>query len=555
MRPSGGTVGMAVAAVLLAAVLAPLLGLAWSSFAAPDPFDAGPARPGLHHYAHAWSAPGALAAVGNALRFAFGSAVLATLLGSFAAWLFERTRVPGRRAMAMAMVVLLFLPGALYSYAWVLLASPRIGLLNQPFGQAPFDVYGHAGMVWVEGVHAAPMVFLLVAAMLRSLDPERELAAQLAGAGLWQTVTRITLPMLLPALGSSFLLVFIRAVGTFEVPAMLGLPAGIEVISSRIFQALREHPGDTGPAAAYAVALLGLTVLAVALHERLVRGRLQETAHAFGGRAGPGLELGRARWPLAAVALTLAVLAALLPLLAVLWSSLQPYYATPSQQAFERLTLAGFRKVLESEQVAAAGWQTLKLSSSAATLVMAAGLAAAWLMDRTAARGRRTLEPAINSVLALPGVVLGVAIMVTHMMLHTGLYGTVWILLLAHVTRFLPYGLRYGRAALSQIPPELEQAARSSGAGGWQTLRRITLPLLLPGLAAGWIYSAIVSSRELSSALLLYTPGNEVVTVVFWQYWEGGQLTELSAMSVLMMAVLLLMALAAHTLVRRQRPL
>lgn len=549
---TGPSAGLALAALLLAALLAPLAGLVWSSFAPPWMPDGTPAGPGLHHHIRAWQAPGAVAAIGNALRFALGSALLATLLGALAAWLYERTRLPGRRLLALAMLAPLFVPGALYSYAWVLLASPRIGVLNLPFAAPPFNVYGHAGMAWVEGLHATPMVFLLAAAMLRSLDPERELAAQVSGASLWQTATRITLPMLAPVLGSAFLLVFIRAVGTFEVPAMLGLPAGIDVISSRIFQALRDHPGETGPAAAYAVALLVLTVLAIAIHERLVRARLPLAAQAFGGDPGQRLELGRARLPLGALALSLSVLVALLPLLAVLWSSVQPYYAVPGAQALQRLTLSGFREVLSSGQVAEAAWNTARLAAAAATLIMAAGLAAAWLMDRTAVAGRQALEPAINSVLALPGVVLGIAILVFHTMLDTGLHGTGTILLLAYLTRFLPYGLRYGRAALGQVPRELEQAAHCSGAGSWQTLRRVTLPLLVPGLLAGWMFVAIVAIRELSSALLLYTPGNEVVTVVFWQYWENGQLTELSALSVLLAAFLLSIALLANRLASRR---
>lgn len=547
---------IALPLALAFAVLAPLFALVLGSFVIPAD---GGVRFGLGNHVAAWTAAGGAAALGNSLLYSVGAACAALATGTSMAWLCERTDLPLRRTLAVAMVLPLFMPGMLFSYAWILLASPRIGMLNQwlpgAAGATPplIDVYGFAGMIWVEGLHTAPMVFLLVTAMLRSVDPNLELAARLAGASLLQTLSRITLPLLAPALGSAFLLVLIRAFGTFEVPAMLGTPVGIEVVSSRIFKALRDHPGDTGPAGAYAAALLLFTMTAMGLHEWLTRSRLAHAANAFGRAPESLLRLGALRPLLAVLAIGVSLAMAGLPLLAIAWSSLLPFLVAPGQPVLGLVTLDGYRQVLGAPAVADAALQTLRLCAFAATVIMAAGLWAAWIVDRTRSRARALVEPLINSALALPGAVLGVAILVFHTMLDTGLYGTSWLLLLAYVTRFLPYGLRYGRSALGQIPPELEMAARCAGAGTLQTLRRITVPLLAPGLLAGWIYVALVSARELASSLLLYSPGNEVLTVVAWQYWEGGQTMQLSALSVLFIAALLLIAGAARLLSWRPR--
>ncbi len=556
-RPASTYLPLTLLLLAAAGLLAPLVVLVVGGFLQTT--KAGGSAFSLAHFQAAWAEPGSLEALRHAVVFAGGAAACGVILGTAAAWLCERTDLPLRGLLRLAMVVPLFVPGVLYSFAWILLGSPRIGMLNTGFQALTgvefplFSIYGMGGMIAVEGLHAAPMVFLLVTAMLRRLDPSQEMAAQVAGARPWRILQSITLPLLGPTLGSSFLLVLIRALGTFEVPTMLGLPAGVEVVSSRIFRALQDHPGDTGPAGAYAAGLLFLTLAVMGLHEWWVPSRLHQASRAFGTDGMVPFRLGKAR-PFMGLLTGMAVLLmAGLPLIAIFWSSLQPFFAQPGSEAFARVTLQGYRQVLASPEVAAAAWQTLRLCALAATLVMAVCLAAAWVLERTRVPGRSLLEPAFNAVLALPGIVLGIALLVFHTRMNTGLYGTAGLILLAYVTRYLPYGLRYGRAALGQVPPELEQAARCSGAGPLRTWFQITLPLVAPGLLAGWLYVAIVSAREMSSALLLYSPGQEVLTVLVWQYWEGGQTMQVSALSVLFILALLLGA-SVSWLLGRKRP-
>lgn len=501
--------------------------------------------------------PGLLKALANSLAFAASATLVATAVGCGSAIVFTRVRFPGRQLWLALAVVPLFVPGALYTLAWVFLASPSIGVLNQvlaALGMPSVNLYGLAGMAWVEGVHAAPMVFLLVAAMLRSVHTEQEQAARLAGAGALRTLWHITLPLVMPAVGAAALLVFMRAMGTFEVPAMLGLPHGWEVLSSRIYSAITQHPGDLGPAAAYATLLLAFTLLGVLLLEWRWGRRQDLAAHQFAPRAQAVITPRRAaQWLLVGLVAAWLLLTTVAPLAVLVWAALQPYYTTPGQLAQgalgAHLGWAGFERVMGAPVVRQALANTLLLAGCAAAAVVALGLLMAWLRERGPRALRAVLDTSLHSVLALPGMVLAMALLVFHVGSPLGLYGSLWLLALAYATRLLPHGVRYGRAALAQMPAELDAAARCCGAPWHARLRQIHAPLMLPVLAAGWLFTVALGARELSTALLLYTPGGEVIPVVFWQYWEGGQLQDLAALSVLFVAVLLAVAALARRVV------
>ncbi len=174
-----------------------------------------------------------------------------------------------------------------------------------------------------------------------------------------------------------------------------------------------------------------------------------------------------------------------------------------------------------------------------------------WLVLRSRIPGRWLLDNLASLPMVMPGIVTGLAIMVTYLALGGGIYGTIWILLIAYMTRFLPYGMRFNTASLLQLHTELEESAALSGADWFTAFRRIVLPLLKPGLMAGWIYIAIVSIRELSSSVLLYSPDSEVLSVVLWEMWQNGQYVQLSALGVLLIFALFVFVLIAQTLGRR----
>jgi iron(III) transport system permease protein len=234
------------------------------------------------------------------------------------------------------------------------------------------------------------------------------------------------------------------------------------------------------------------------------------------------------------------------PLLVLLWSSVQKYYSVPSMAAAANLTLDPYRYILGHPTFLRALWNSLLLCFGSATIIMLVTAVICWIVVKTRIPGRWLLDNLASLPIVFPGLVLGLAIMVFYLNVDVGIYGTLWILLIAYVTRFMPYGIRYNTASMLQIHKELEESAAMSGASWGSTFVRVVLPLLKPGLLAGWIYIAIVSLRELSSSILLYSPGTEVVSIMIWELWENGQYVELSALGVILIVLLFAMVMLAQ---------
>jgi iron(III) transport system permease protein len=263
------------------------------------------------------------------------------------------------------------------------------------------------------------------------------------------------------------------------------------------------------------------------------------------------IDLGGWRYVMAALFIVYFVVVVLLPFLVLLWSSLQKYYSAPSWSALRRLSLDSYRAVLGYPQFAETVWNTLALSLGSAVTIMLVSAVIAWIVVRTKVPGRWLLDNIASLPLVFPGLVLGLAVMVCYLYIDIGIYGTLWIMFIAYVTRFLPYGMRYNSTSMLQIHKELEESAAMSGASWDMTFRRVVLPLLKPGLAAGFIYIVIVSVRELSSSILLYSPGTEVVSIMIWEMWLNGQYVELSALGVMLIVALFCLVMLAQSLVRR----
>ena len=236
----------------------------------------------------------------------------------------------------------------------------------------------------------------------------------------------------------------------------------------------------------------------------------------------------------------------MLPFLVLLWSSLQKFYAVPSMQALQNLTLDPYRFILNYPNLGRSVWNSLFLSFSTATVIMLITSVICWIVVKTKLPGRWLLDNLASLPMVFPGLVLGLALMIFYLNVDIGVYGTMWILFIAYVTRFMPYGLRFNTTSMLQIHKELEESAAMSGASWGTTFRRIILPLLKPGLVAGWIYIMIVSIRELSSSILLYSPGTEVISIIIWELWENGQYVELSALGVMFILMLFVLVMIAQ---------
>jgi iron(III) transport system permease protein len=380
------------------------------------------------------------------------------------------------------------------------------------------------------------------------MDPSLEESALMSGASTWQVAWRISLRLSWPAAVATLLILFIRAIESFEVPALIGLPVGLQVYTSAIYQAVHQYPSRIGLASAYATVLLLVAALGIYLQSRVTRHSRRYVTVTGKGFRPRVLDLGRWRYLTAAVFVVYFALIVLLPFLVLLWSSFQSFYAVPSLEALRQLTLDPYRTVLGHDNFWPAVRNSLLLALGSATLVMLLTSVICWIVVRTRWPGRWLLDQLASLPIALPGLVVGLAMMVFFLNFDVGIYGTLWILLLAYVTRFMPYGMRYNTTALLQIHQELEDSAQMSGASWGATFWRIVLPLLKPGLLAGWIFVLIVSMRELSSSILLYSPGSEVLAIVVWELWEAGQLVELSALGVMFMVALLFLVMAAQWL-------
>jgi len=370
----------------------------------------------------------------------------------------------------------------------------------------------------------------------------------MSGARMRTVVRRITLPLVLPALSAAVLVMMVRVLEAFEVAAILGIRAREWVFVSRIYESLDDFPPKYGQAGALAMSLLLLTAAGVLIQSRLSRrGKAFQTVTGKGFRP-RGLPLGRWRWPAAGLVLLYFLIAVVMPLLVLVYSSLLPFYAEPSADQFSKFTLENYVATFTRPHSLTAFKNSLVLGIGGATAVMFFMAIASWLVVRTKLPGRWLVDNLAFSPLAIPGLVMGVALLFVYLRFPLPIYGTLWILFIAYCTRYMPYGMRYSSSSMYQISGELEESAQTSGASWWQTFRRVNLPLLMPGLIAGWIYIVLVSFRELSASILLYSPGNEVLSILIWERWENGQFTQLAALGMVMVATLVVLVVIATRL-------
>jgi len=477
----------------------------------------------------------------NTLLVGTGTTVLAVLAGGALALILARIDTPGRELLSRLVTLPLYVTPLLTAIAWAWLGSPRGGLINL-FAR---DVFGipslvnlqtPAGVIFVSALAYVPLPFLLIGAALKNMDPALEESARVHGASPWGALRRVTLPLVLPAALGSALLVFVQAMGLFSVPAVLGMPSGFNVAGTQIYRLLNNYPPRVSEAAAWGVLLLVTTAVLVTLQSVILgrRSFVTVTGKAFRPRV---LHLGPVRHLLAAGAWTYIVAAVVLPVATLLWAALVNFITV--DPALMRFDLRHFRYVLfEYPKTYLAFENSVLLGAASATSVCLLGLGVSWVIVRTRSALRRYLDHVSMFPLAMPSMVLALGLLWTYVSLkQVPIYGTIWILLLAYVTHFLPIGVRAGSAALRQLHSELEDAARMTGANWTKTLRWIVLPLTRPTLIATWMLLFILAMQEVSSSILLYTSRSTVLAVAVFDLWEAGNVNALAALSVLQLAV------------------
>lgn len=556
----GATLALAlVFLVLVYQVVIPLLMVLWTSLKVERPGEAGffELSFSIANYARAFGSRDFWNATWTTLGFAAASTGLSFALGTFLAWVVHRTNTPMARLIGVITLGRIIIPGILITVSWILLASPSIGILNHALAtltgiRSVLNVYSFWGMVWVHSLEMTPLAYLLLSAALQSMDPRLEEASAVAGAGQWSTLRRVSLPLALPAVGAAVMLLMIYTVETFEVPLLLGGRAQVRVYTTEIYFNTARTPTDWGLSGAYSIAILFLCAVCLAVYFHLVRhGERYQTITGKDFRP-RRIELGRWRYVTCLLSLSLVFLITGLPFLVMLYASLLRRYQAPSWEVLQRMSLGNYREIL-SEPVYSLDplWNSTLVGLGSATVVMLLVAVMSYFVHKTRIPGRKLIDYLGFAPIAMPSVVLGAAFLWFYLLVPLPVLGTLTIIGLAYVTRYMAVALRFVSTSMLQIHSELEEAAAVAGGGWWGNFRRIYLPLLRPGLMAGWFWVMVHAYRELTIALMLARSRNRTASVVIYDLWENGSFPQLSAFGVLIFALLMVLVLLGQSISRR----
>lgn len=539
---------MFVAVLLLSAIIVvlPLIVFALSLREA-GPTEANSAY-SLVHYITVFSDSFAYRVLLNTLGFSFVTLVVSLAFGLPAAWLVERTDLPGKPAVFTLMTIGLLMPGFATAMGWLFLLHPRIGLVNvfakQVFGlsEAPFNIATIVGMGWVQGLSLAPVAFIMTAAVLKAIDPSLEESAHMSGVGFRKVLRRITLPLAWPGILAAGIYIFTIGFAAFDVPAIIGWSNRIFTFSTYVVSQLQ--PDSDMPQYGRAAAL-STFVIVLAGGLSLWYARLQGEAHRYQVVTGKGYRprLVALRGYTAWAWLFLGgyfVLSKLLPLLIVIWASVIPFFQLPSAEAFASMSLKHFYAI-PWDLVWEGTQNTMVLMVLTPTLTLVFSLAYSWVVLRSRIPGRSAFDFIAFLPHAIPNIVFGVAILLMTIFVVRNsipLFGTLWILLFVFVIARLSYGTRMTNSTLIQIHRELEEAATMSGVSTGVIVRRIIVPLLAPTLIYAWLWIALITFRELTLAVILTTRDNITLPVVVWSMWQAGGFGQAAAITLLLMLLM-----------------
>jgi iron(III) transport system permease protein len=479
----------------------------------------------------------------NTAVYTAGSSALAMLLGVGLSFLSTRTDMPGGRFVGPLCILPILIPPFILVIGWVALADPSAGLINVAASALmgsrtiAVNINTMTGLIWMCGLFLTPYVYLLVAAGFRNCDPAMEEAARVSGASRIRLLRTVILPLQRPALLAALLLVVIMAAGDFIIPSTVGLKARIYMLPSLIWQNSNSFPARPGLAAAQSLLLVMIGLVCIVFQRRALRRGGRYTLVGGKGADVTVFPLGRLRYPFALVAFIFALCSSVLPMLAVTAMAFMRYWA-PYAMKFENLTLRNFKyMLLEYPQVWPSAEHSVLLGVLGATLCMMLGVALAWYVIRMRGRLAVLVEYAMVLPLGIPAIALGLGILSFWILVPGGIYGTLWILLLAYVTAHIPVATQFVGSALHRINTELEDASRISGRTLLGTILRINLPLMRPALIGGWLLIYVVILREISLVILLYNPNTIVLSVGLMDVWSSGFYPELAVYSLLLMVL------------------
>jgi iron(III) transport system permease protein len=521
------------AVIVAAAVFLPLIALIVSSFRVQDELGFG-ATWGLGNYKLMVEHPPLRDAFFNTIVIATGATILSTIVGVSLAWLNARTNCPWREKLEPFNLIPYFLSPFVGAIAWHNLASPEVGLLNN-FARWFFGIEEHLfnvdniwGVIWVTAIFHAPLVYLFVVGSLRRMDPSLEDSARTTGAGLLRTTLTVTLPLVAPGILAGMIICFVTSAGEFGVPFKLGAPYGYQTYTTEIFTFAIGDDANYQMGAAMSMVLGLITAVLIWVQRRITQKREYTTVTGKGFRPNI-IDLGRWKWAALGYNLAYLFIGVALPLATLVIVSLHKVWQGFPQPS--KMTLENYERLLffwspHSIEAATNGiHNSFILAFSGATIAMILAVAMSFMIHRTKGVGSRLLDYLSVIPIGFPGIVLAMGVLIAF--IKTPIYATLWILLLGYITRFFPYGQRNVSSVLLSVSEELDQSSRMSGASWLTTLRRITIPLLKPGIFAGWVLLFIIFLRELPISIILYTAGTETLSVgiYYLQEFENEALT------------------------------
>ncbi|HEY1373310.1 MAG TPA: ABC transporter permease subunit [Candidatus Binatia bacterium] len=539
--PGVGLFAGGLTALLAVIVGVPLLMVVLMSLRTGFPGEGGPLT--LANFAAVYSNPGTYKVLGNTLLFATGTVFVALLFAVPLVWLLMRTDLPFKGTIYVLMTVGILIPVFLRTIAWILLLSPRIGLVNQwarqLFGmeQPLLSLYNIPGMAFIQGVSFVPSAFFMLAAAYHTMDPALEEAAYTSGVSKLQTFLRINVPITLPAIAGVMVYLFMTAIAVFEVPAIIGYPARIIVLSALIFTSTNPPTGlpNYGLAGAYGAVMLAAGLILAYFYVRLVQHGKKYTVITGRGYRPREIALGRWKWAALAFALLYLSMEVFIPFLVLVWASLLPYLQLPSAQSFAQISLDNFRHIFD--HVGALPFvNTAILMFVVPTATMVLSVLVSWIVVRTNVSFRGSLDTLAFLPHAIPGILLAVGLAYLGLAYRSWfpVYGTIAIIAIAHTITWVAYGTRTTNGVMIQVHRELEEAGKVSGASTRTVLGRIVLPLIAAGVFNSWIWISMLSYREVTMALTLGTRKNVVISTIVWQFWGNGWVPQVAALGVLL---------------------
>ena len=542
--------GYGVAAVAAILVLYPVFFLLQAALDVGDPQVRPPTAYGFDNFNGIFQYPQILL---NTLTVSAAATVMALVFGFVMAWILTRTNMPGRHMFEQLMAVPYYLTPLLGALAWSLLGSPESGFINQIWRAVGgnghlIDINTAYGIAWVMALFEGSVAFVMIAAVMKSMDPALEEASQIMGASRIRTMLRITLPLVVPGVLGAAIFVFAEMLGSFAAALVLGLPSRYYVITTAIYQLVQQYPPKIQIAAAMGVSLFAVMFFMLFLYRRIVMtgSYVTITGKAFRPRVA---DIGPLRYVLLGVCLLYLFAAVGLPLVTLLYASLQKIaVAFP---AAGNWTLENFRVAVTMNAVRSALTNSLLLGFGTATIgVVLMGLLT-WLIYRSRLPGSGLIEYMVMFPQAVPRLVFAFGLMWAWVVFPIPIYGTLWLLLIAYLTVFLPLGVRTIAGVMLQIDKSLEECAQMCGAPWAFRVRTVTIPLLVPGLVAAWLLLFIASVRELGASILLMGPHSKVITPSIVESWFGTS-SELTAAMALIQTLVVAIAMIVLVAVTRR---